>query len=191
MLTTEEPAVPLRSVTSIRMPAMTGALERFRGALVAAAVVIVAIDSIGLGLDWAKSVDNAASSAAPHVHTRVTIPSPVVSASDNPAAAAGNNAAFSGSAGGAGSGTPIGPPVVSPTTGKTPAAPTSPAPPAPAVPLAQIDAAVPMLGLQASLGLGGGSCDAVNLTVIAVGDCQAPTGTGPVILHVGGSLLGG
>ena len=48
-----------------------------------------------------------------------------------------------------------------------------------------------MLGLQASLGLGDGSCTTVNLTVIALGDCPTPTGDGPVILHLGGSLLGG
>ena len=80
---------------------------------------------------------------------------------------------------------PVAPPVVSPT-------PTSPTPtplPGPAVPLAQIDAMIPGVA-QISLGLGDNSCTTIDLTLLALGGCPAPSGDGPVILHLGGTLLG-
>jgi hypothetical protein len=171
---------------------MNGVFQRARGVLVAAAVVIVAVDSIGLGLDWANAVRDGASSAAPRTRAQQTVPSPVVDAADNPLISGQPGAGLrGGAAGGTASSPLVGPPVVAAPSGGT-TSPSNPGPsaPAPVVPLAQIDAAVPMLGLQASLGLGDGACNTVDLTVIALGDCSAPTGDGPVILHLGGSLLG-
>lgn len=66
----------------------------------------------------------------------------------------------------------------------------APAPKQP-VPLAQADVGAPALGAQASVGSGPGSCTSVELTLLAVGDCPPPSGSGPVNTSVGGSLLGG
>jgi hypothetical protein len=40
------------------------------------------------------------------------------------------------------------------------------------------------------VGVGDGGCTAVDLTVLALGDCPTPTGDGAVVLNLGGSLLG-
>jgi hypothetical protein len=97
--------------------------------------------------------------------------------------------------------------IASPRLGVTPAPPAVATPPAatpgatanppatgapkPPVPLAQADVGAPALDTQVSIGLGAGSCTAVQLTLLDVGTCPAPPGSGPLNLRLGGSLLGG
>ena len=180
----------LRPVATAVIPSSNGLLQRIRVPLAALAAGILIVDVFGLGLDWANAVRDSATSAAPRTRARQTVPSPVVDAADN-LSSPGQSGSLSGGTSGTTSSPLVGPPVVSQPPSNPSGSPSNPAtPPAPAVPLAQVDAAVPMLGLQASLGLGDGSCNTVDLTVIALGDCSPPTGDGPVILHLGGSLLG-
>ncbi|HVE94193.1 MAG TPA: sigma-70 family RNA polymerase sigma factor [Acidimicrobiales bacterium] len=63
-------------------------------------------------------------------------------------------------------------------------------PPPKPVPLAQADVGVPAADTQASVGAGAGSCTSLELTLLDVGDCPAPSGSGPVNIGLGGSLLG-
>lgn len=175
-----------------------GWLEKLRRPLSALAATILVIDLMGLGMHLADSAESPFANDTPtRAKARVggpeaVVPSTAVAAADTNRTAArtaqpvGCLAIDSGCYAG---------PVVGPTTnspgtttppGKTPATP----PPAAATPIAQADLAVPALGAQVSLGLGDGSCTGLGLTVLNVGDCPAASGDGPVIVKLGGSLLG-
>ncbi|HUR19391.1 MAG TPA: hypothetical protein VMZ90_01200 [Vicinamibacterales bacterium] len=173
-----------------------GVLPRIRRPLAAAAAILVAIDVIGLGVHWADTVNSHfATDSPPRAQPQLSGPEALVSdpaqtvvnhvaKPARPAEPFGCLAADSGCY-----------PTQGPTTTPTPpASGTTPPPqqqPSPApVPLAQVGATVPALGTTASVGVGDGGCTAVDLTVIALGDCPAPTGDGAVVVNLGGSLLG-
>ncbi len=196
--------VPFTPVATLAAPSpkVIPWMTRVRTPLIALTVALVALDAIGLGLRWADVNSGAVGEVTPRVlQPRVTSPDAVVaggdlSGSDVSNSASGTTTANTRAGGGSGGSLigPVAPPVVprpnpgSPTPG-TPS-PGAPAPaPSPAVPLAQIDAAVPGAA-QISLGAGDNSCTTVDLTLLAPGDCPAPSGEGPVVVHVGGSLLG-
>jgi hypothetical protein len=163
----------------------------------------LAIDLIGLGMHLADAVNSPFASDTPS-RAKVTVggPEAVVPGSaglgsqtahrtklsDQPQAAqpygclALNSGCYAGP-----------PPSAGPTPNGGGGGTTTPPPSAPGtspVPVAQVDASVPDLGAQLSVGVGDGGCTGVNLTVIAIGNCPAAQGEGPVILHLGGSLLG-
>jgi len=189
MLATGLTWVPSMPVATIAAPSSQGISwsARARTPLIALTVALVALDAIGLGLRWADASNNAIGEIAPRVlKPGIAAPDAVVSGSDLPSISSGTNVRTSDPEGVTSPGPlvgPVAPPVARPT-------PTAPTPtPAPAVPLAQIDIAIPGLA-QISLGAGDNSCTTIDLTLLALGNCPMPTGDGPVILHLGGSLLG-
>jgi hypothetical protein len=193
------------TVATLAAPARTNGswsapwTARARTPLIALTVALVALDAIGLGLRWADASNNAISEVTPHVlQPHVSAPDAVVAGSDNltssGSSASGYSSSGSGSRGATtGSGAligPVAPPVAQPTPNTPTKNPATPAPaPTPAVPLAQVDLAVPGVA-QVSVGAGDNSCTTIDLTLIALGNCPVPSGDGPVILHVGGSLVG-
>ena len=175
-----------------------GWLEKLRRPLSALAATILVIDLMGLGMHLADSAESPFANDTPtRAKVRVGGPEAVVPGSAVNASDANRTAARTAQPVGClalDSGCYAGP-VAGPTTktpspatppGKTPATP----PPAAATPLAQADVGVPALGAQVSLGLGDGSCTGLGLTVLSVGDCPVQSGDGPVIIKLGGSLLG-
>lgn len=165
--------------------------------LAALAAVLVAIDVIGLGIHWADAVNRSFATDSPPNRARTSVASPDAVVPGGVAVGGDTakprrtlavqpvgclsaaNACFAGNP--------------TPTTTPAPVA----GPPAPATPptvkptpLAQADLAVPALGTQVNLGLGDGGCTAVNLTVLSLGNCPAAEGDGPIILNLGGTLLG-
>ena len=174
-----------------------GLLERARRPLATIAAIILAIDLIALGLHLTDAVDSPIANDAPtRAKARVGAPDAVVPGSSvfgsqtdrrsaaragQPAQPQGCLALDSGCYPGDTTtpGQPAGPPAPTPPPGEAP------------VPVAQADLAVPALGTQVSFGVGPGSCTSVVLTAIALGDCPVESGDGPVVLNLGGSLLGG
>jgi hypothetical protein len=177
-----------------------GPLERFRRPLSALAATILVIDLMGLGMHLADSVESPFANDTPtRTKARVDGPEALVPSSANPGAnpvsragarvspdgcLALNSGCYAG---------PVAPPssgsggtTTNPSGGNTATPPTT----APK-PLAQANVAVPALGVQASLGLGDGGCTGLDLTVLAVGECPAASGEGPLLVNLGGSLLGG
>jgi hypothetical protein len=170
-----------------------GPLDRARRPLAVIAALVLVIDLIGLGLHLADAVENPFANDAPTpARARVggpeaVVPGPAVAGTQTqrtPQAARplGCLALDSGCypTAAPAPGAAATPPGKAPTAG----------PPQRATPVAQADLGVPALGAQVSLGLGDGSCTSLELTVIALGDCPAATGEGPVVLNLGGSLLG-
>jgi hypothetical protein len=179
-----------------------GWLEKLRRPLAALAATLLVVDLMGLGMHLADSAQSPFADDAP-TRAKTTIggpeavvPNTAVSAGDATRQAArtseplGCLALDSGCYVGppAPTATPTNTPTGSNTTppGKTPTPTPAPAP----QPLAQADVGVPALGVEASLGLGDGSCTGLDLTLIAVGDCPPATGDGGLRLNLGGSLLG-
>lgn len=165
-------------------------MSRLRVPLTAIAVGILSLDAIGLAVHWADDTNTAIrDSVARDAEARITAPDAVVSGSQLSGESTSGVSASAGSntgntVGGLVMG-PVAPPVASP----TPAPPAPTTNPAPAVPLAQIDAVIPGVA-QISLGLGENSCTTIDLTLLALGGCPAPSGDGPVILNLGGTLFG-
>lgn len=164
-----------------------GPLARARRPLAVITAVLLAVDLIALGMHLADSVESPLADDAPtRAKTRITVPDAVVP---------GDVAAPSGDrrpttvAGGATS--PIGPPAPSDPATSPPSGPTPrPAPSPQAVPVVQVGVGLPSLGTHVSLGLGDGGCTSLELTVLSVGDCPQVDGDGPVVLDLGGALLG-
>jgi hypothetical protein len=177
-----------------------GPLERFRRPLAVVASLLLVVDLIGLGLHLADAVGSPFANDRP-ARAKATVggPDAVVPGSAVLGSLSGRQTGASRprSAEPYGclalnSGCYAGPPA--PTPGTTPpggSTTTPPNTPPKPVPVVQADVAVPALGTQVSLGVGDGGCTAIDLTLIALGNCPAATGDGPVILHLGGSLLGG
>jgi hypothetical protein len=176
-----------------------GFLERFRRPLSALAATILVVDLMGLGMHLADSTASPFANDTPtRAKVRVGGPEAVVPSTAVAGTGANHQAARTAQPVGClalASGCYAGP--TAPTApnggGKTatpPPAGGSTPPAAQPKPLAQADVAVPALGAQASLGLGDGSCTGLTLTVLDVGGCPAATGTAPVIVKLGGSLLG-
>lgn len=165
-------------------------MSRLRVPLTAIAVGILSLDAIGLAVHWADDTNTAIrDSIARDAEARITAPETVVDGSQlGGGATSGVSTSASSNTGSAIGGLvmgPVAPPVVSP----SPATPAPTTNPAPAVPLAQIDAVIPGVA-QISLGLGQNSCTTIDLTLLALGGCPAPTGDGPIILNLGGTLFG-
>jgi hypothetical protein len=177
-----------------------GWLDRLRRPLAALAATILVIDLMGLGMHLADSAESPFADDAPtRAKTSIggpeaVVPNTAVRGSDATREAVAsqplgclaiNSGCYAGppapTAPSAPGGTSTTPP------GKSPA-PTTPTPAA--QPLAQADVGVPALGAQVSLGVGAGGCTGLNLTVIAVGGCPAVTGDGPLLVKLGGTLLG-
>lgn len=164
-----------------------GPLERARRPLAVITAVLLAVDLIALGLHLADSVENPLAEDAPtQAKTRVEAPDAVVPSTDAARGGGQRTAAATPTS-------PIGPvgPDPSPAPGGGPSAPQpKPAPSPEQVPVVQANVGVPALGTQVSLGVGDGGCTSLGLTVLSVGDCPQVSGDGPVVLQVGGSLLG-
>ena len=177
-----------------------GPLERFRRPLAALAATILVIDLMGLGMHLADSAESPFAHDTPtRAKASVGGPQAVVPRTPTPGVDADRQAARTEQPLGClaiDSGCYVGPPApTTPSGGSTTAPPsggaTTPPGAAAPTPLAQADLAVPALGAQVSLGVGDGGCTGLSaLTVLAVGDCPAATGDGPVILHLGGTALG-
>lgn len=183
----------IASPSAATAPHLGDLKTRLRAPLLALVAVISAIDFIGLGLHLADAKNDAATSEpAPRAQARTTITAPnaVVDSADV-AAASGANASRTATPSGVLIG-PVAPPVVTTPSGNsgTPSPTPTPTPAPGATPVLQTGVGVPALGVNASVGLGEGSCTTVDLTLIALGDCPAPAGDGAVILQLGGSLLG-
>lgn len=175
-----------------------GWLDKFRRPLSALAATILVIDLMGLGMHLADSAESPFANETPRAKTRIGGPEAIVPRQAQATSAApATRAAQPLGCLALNSGCYAGPPAPTPPantgttkapdgTGKTPA-PVAPAP----QPLAQADIGIPTLGAQVSLGVGDGGCTGLNLAVIALGDCPVATGDGPVIVKIGGSLLGG
>jgi hypothetical protein len=178
-----------------------GFLERFRRPLSALAATILVVDLMGLGMHLADSAESPFANDAPtRAKVRVggpeaVVPGSAASGSDTNrraartveplgclALASGCYAGPTTPSGSNGSGGAATPPPGGGSSTTPPAAQTKP--------LAQADVAVPALGTQASVGLGDGSCTGLNLTLLDVGGCPVATGAAPVIVKIGGSLLG-
>lgn len=176
-----------------------GWLEKLRRPLSALAATILVVDLMGLGMHLADSAESPFANDTPtRAKARVggpeaVVPGSLVTSSDANRIAArtaqpvGCLAINSGCYAGPVVGPTTNSPAATPSPGKTPSTPPTTAP---ATPLAQADVGVPALGTQVSLGLGDGSCTGLNLTVLAVGDCPATSGDGPINIKLGGSLLG-
>ncbi|MDP1792838.1 MAG: hypothetical protein Q8K63_01770 [Acidimicrobiales bacterium] len=165
-------------------------MSRARTPLAAVAVILVAIDCIGLGLHLADETRDSITRQQPEARaqTRVTAPNAVVESDSLEASGSASRTRVTTPSGVLVG--PVAPPVVNTPPAAPGTNPSTPTPPTPAVPLAQAGVAVPALGVQASLGLGDNSCTTLDLTLLALGDCPAPQGEGAVILQLGGSLLG-
>lgn len=179
-----------------------GPLERARRPLAVAAAVLLAVDMIVLGLHLADAVKSPLADDTPtSARARIGAPEAVVpggaasradqqrrAAADEsgPARPLGCLALASGCYPAQPTASPSASPGARPPTG----APATAPPPTSPVPVAQADAAVPALGAQVSVGAGDGSCTSVELTVLALGDCPIESADGPVVLNLGGSLLG-
>jgi hypothetical protein len=187
----------LRSVTAVaHFPASLDErpLERLRRPLQAITAVMLVIDLMILGMHLA---DSAESPFADDIPTRAKVrvggqealvPSSAIPSGDTARQGARVE--------------PVGCLALSSDCYAGPPAPTSPSnggsapsdgttPPGTApTPVAQADLGVPALGAQASLGLGDGSCTGLGLSALSLGDCPVATGDGPVIVKLGGSLLG-
>ena len=176
-----------------------GPLERVRRPLAVIAALLLVVDLIGLGLHLADGVKSPFADDTPRrAKTSVGGPEAVVPSSDVFGART-ERGATSRTATAA---TPLGclalesgcypaaAPPAAPAGTPPSAGPATPPPSTQPVPVAQADLAVPALGTQVTLGVGEGSCTSVNLTVLALGDCPVTSGDGPVILNLGGSLLG-
>ncbi len=193
MLANVDRWVPLIPVATLAAPApkVIPWKTRARTPLIALTVALVALDAIGLGLRWADASNQSIGDVTPRVlQPHVTAPDAVVSGSDLDASSSRSTqrgTKTTSRPGTTDSGAligPVAPPVAQPTPG-------SPSPtPTPAVPLAQLDVAIPGVA-QISVGAGDNSCTTVDLTVLALGECPTPTGEGPVIVRLVGSLLGG
>lgn len=174
-----------------------GPLERVRRPLAAIAALVLVVDLMALGLHLVDAVPSPFANDDPSpAQARIGGPEAVVPSSDAVGPRAGRAAPASERAAepygclSATSGCYAGPPAPGATPpGNTSTPPASPSSPKP-VPVAQADLAVPSLGAQVSLGAGDGGCTTVDLTVIALGDCPPAAGDGPVVLNLGGSLLG-
>ena len=175
-----------------------GPLERLRRPLQALTAVLLVIDLMGLGMHLADSTESPFAHDEPaRVKTHLGGPEAVVPITPAPGTDTNRQAARVSEPVGClalNSGCYAGPPApTTPSGGGTTAPPSGgTTPPAPQPqPVAQADLAVPALGAQVSLGVGDGGCTGLSaLSVLAVGDCPAPSGDGPVILHLGGSALG-
>ncbi|MEY2418754.1 MAG: hypothetical protein QOG90_1434 [Actinomycetota bacterium] len=176
-----------------------GFLERFRRPLSALAATILVVDLMGLGMHLADSAESPFANDAPtRAKVRVGGPEAVVPNTSVAGAGADRRAARTVEPLGClaiSSGCYAGPAVSStPPTGSNTATPQGngggSTTPNAAKPIAQADVAVPALGAQVSVGVGDGGCTGLDLTLLAVGGCPAPTGDGPVIVKLGGSLLG-
>ena len=178
-----------------------GPLERYRRPLAALAATILVIELMGLGMHLADSVESPFANDTPtRTKARVDGPEALVPSSANPSANSGSRAGARVSPDGClalNSGCYAGPVAAPPSASGSGGTTTNPSggntttPPTTAPkPLAQADVAVPPLGVQASIGLGDGGCTGLDLTVLAVGDCPAASGEGPVLVNLGGSLLG-
>ena len=193
MLATVGRWVPFIFVATLAAPAPKAIpwKTRARTPLIALTVALVALDAIGLGLRWADASNQSIGDVTPRVlQPHITAPDAVVSGSDLDASSSRstgrgtNTASRSGTTDSGALIGPVAPPVVKPAPGPGSTNPT----PTPAVPLAQVDLAIPGVA-QVSIGAGDNSCTTIDLTLLALGDCPTPTGEGPVILHIGGSLL--
>ncbi|MEY2470693.1 MAG: hypothetical protein QOK28_22 [Actinomycetota bacterium] len=177
-----------------------GFLERLRRPLSALAATILVIDLMGLGMHLADSAESPFANDAP-TRAKVRVGGPEAVVPNTTVAGAGADRRADRTVQPLGclaisSGCYAGPPASStPPSGSNTATPqgngggtTTPA--NAAKPLAQADVAVPALGAQVSLGVGDGGCTGLDLTLLAVGGCPAATGDGPVIVKLGGSLVG-
>lgn len=164
--------------------------------------MLLVVDLLGLGLHLADTVANPFADDAPtHAKVRVGGPDAVVPNTAVAGADASRQAARTAEPLGClalNSGCYAGPPAPTATgntaTAPTPSAnggsPTTTTPKPKPKPIAQADVGVPALGAQVSLGVGDGGCTGLALTVLAVGDCPTASGDGPVVVNLGGSLLG-
>ena len=194
------------AVTHAVAPALTrigpDALTRLRSPLTAGATVIAGLGIIFLGVHDGTTPPNASQDAAGRPRSSIRAPQAIVDGFDlrlRPITARPEDDALltssprlSGAFGGSFGPAPAGG-TASPTSPGTSPGTNSPGtnPPAPKpVPLAQADAGVPALDTQVSAGTGPGSCSSLELTLLDVGDCPPPSGSGPVNVGVGGSLLG-
>jgi hypothetical protein len=171
-----------------------GPLERVRRPLAVLAALLLVVDFIGLGLHLADTDTSPFASDTPAgVKARIDAPEAVVpgsvlgdrlSASDRSRSAEplGCLSASSGC---------YNPPPAAPGA-SSPAPPTTPptTPGTKPVPLVQANVGVPALGAQVSLGVGDGGCTGLALTVIDIGGCSIVSSEDPVVLDLGGLLLG-
>lgn len=178
-----------------------GPLDRFRRPLAALAATILVIDLMGLGMHLADSAESPFANDTPtRAKVRVggseaaVVPGSARAGADTHHVAArtvgplGCLAINSGCYAGPPA-APTTPPTGGPSTAPSGGGTTTPTTP-PAKPLAQADIGVPALGAQASLGVGDGGCTGLGLSALSLGGCPTATGDGPVIVKLGGSLLG-
>lgn len=169
-------------------------LERVRRPLAVIAALLLVVDLIGLGLHLADRVTSPFASDAPAAaKTRVEGPEAVVpdTVSGPRTRVGGSDRSRSAEPLGclsASSGCYVAPSPTSP--GSNSPAPTTPPGGTQPVPVVQSNLGVPALGPQVSVGLGEGSCTGIDLTVLAIGECPTASGDAPVVLELGGSLLG-
>lgn len=175
------------------------ALTRMRTPLTAGATVIAGLGIIFLGVHDGTSPPNASRDAANRPRSSIRAPQAIVDGFDlrlepitgrpeddalltsSPRLAAPGQPPVGGTSAGSGA---------APTSPPPPGAPGTSPPPKP-VPLAQADVGVPAADTQVSVGAGAGSCTSLQLTLLDVGDCPAPSGSGPINLGLRSSLLGG
>ncbi|HVT78774.1 MAG TPA: hypothetical protein VHD87_17165 [Acidimicrobiales bacterium] len=183
-----------------------GPLERLRRPLAAVAATLLVIDLMGLGMHYADSAQNPYANETPtRAKTSIGGPEAVVPGASLAIGPSADDATTAQPTGclRLDSGCYAGPPApsASPTPNGTATTPApsggstgtpAPAPTPAATPVVQAGVGVPALGTQVSLGVGDNSCTGLTvLAALAIGDCPAPSGSGPITLNLGGSLLGG